>query len=57
MECGGGYEFWGMGALRWNSGDARLRIENRFCIFARLYGFNPDELEHGVNLARSLACS
>ena len=42
-----------MGALRWDGRDARLCIENRFCIPARLFGFNPDEPEHGANPARS----
>ena len=37
-----------------SASDARFRIENRFRIFARLYGFKPDEPEHGANPARSL---
>ena len=45
-----------MGALRWDGRDARLHIENRFRILARLYGFTPDEPEHEVNLARSSTC-
>ncbi len=35
-------------------GDAYLWIENRFRILAHLYGFNPDEPEHGANPARSV---
>ena len=46
-----------MGALRWDSEDARACIENRFRILARFFKFNPDEPVRGDNLARSPACS
>ena len=44
MGCGGGYEFFEMGAhrpLRKDSGDARLRIENRICILRALVRIQP----------------
>ena len=54
MGCGGGFEFFWMGALRWDSGDARFCIENRFTLFARFCRLQIGRAEHGDNPARSV---
>ena len=43
-----------MGALRWDSEDARFCIENRFTLFARFCRLQIGRAKHGDNLARSL---
>ena len=43
-----------MGALRWDSGDARFCIENRFTLFARFCRLQIGRVGHRDNLARSV---